>query len=173
MQDINEFVKKDTQSITSDWLPNIELIDGVEIREVKNVAKETGYLVEMFRGDWGFYNNKIDQVFQVALFPGTKSGWHVHQITTDRLFVNYGLVKIVLFDARTDSKTYGKINELRFGTIRPAMVIVPPGVWHAVENLYEGTSLLINIVDYAYNYENPDHFRLPIDTDLIPYKFKL
>jgi len=51
------------------------------------------------------------------------------------------------------------------------LVIVPPGVWRAVGNLADHVSLLLNLVDQAYKYEDPDHYRLPIDTELIPYKF--
>lgn len=171
-KDITELASKDSQSITSDWVPIMKMIEGVEIHEIKNVAKESGYLTEIFRNDWGFENAKIEQVFQVAMFPGSKSGWHTHKVTTDRLFANNGLIKIVLYDGRVGSPTFGLVNEFRFGTLRPALVIVPPGIWHAVENLFESTSLLINIVDTAYSYENPDHYRLPIDTDLIPYRFK-
>jgi dTDP-4-dehydrorhamnose 3,5-epimerase len=169
--EISEFAKKDTQSITSDWLNMQQLIDGVIIREVKNVAKETGYLTEIYREDWDFVNNNIQQIFQVALFPNTASGWHTHKLTTDRLFVNSGLIKIVLYDGRTDSSTFGLVNEFRFGTIRPALLIVPPNVWHAVQNIYDDTSYLINFVDCKYNYSDPDHYRLPLNTDLIPYKF--
>jgi hypothetical protein len=33
---------KDGQSITSDWTPLLRLIDGVHVREVKNVPKGNG-----------------------------------------------------------------------------------------------------------------------------------
>jgi dTDP-4-dehydrorhamnose 3,5-epimerase len=51
-------------------------------------------------------------------------------------------------------------------------VVVPPGVWHAVQNLAPETSTLLNLVDHAYDYEKPDHWRLPIGTPLIPYSFR-
>lgn len=169
--DISQFAIKDNQSITSDWIPLMKLINGVKLIEVKNVAKESGYLTEIYRNDWGFDNNVIDQVFQVALQPGGFSGWHVHKLTTDRLFVNHGLVKIALYDSRPDSESYGLVNEFRLGNLRPGLVVIPPGVWHAVGNLSSDISLLLNIVDKAYDYKKPDHYRLPIDTELIPYKF--
>ncbi|MDO9635444.1 MAG: hypothetical protein Q7I95_00660, partial [Thiobacillus sp.] len=45
-------------------------------------------------------------------------------------------------------------------------------VWHAVENITSAPALLINAVDKAYRYESPDHFRLPLETDQIPYRFR-
>lgn len=163
---------RDRQSITSDWEFHRPLISGVAVKEVKNVPKENGVLTEVFRRDWQLDDKDVAQIFQVAIVPGGITAWHVHRITTDRLFANHGLIKIVLFDARTNSPTYGMVNEFRYGAQRPALITVPPGVWHGVQNLSAETSLLLNIVDIAYDYENPDHYRLPMDTDKIPYSFK-
>ena len=163
---------KDKQSITSDWVKMQNLISGVQLKEVKNVmVRDGGYLTEIFRRDWNLGDTVVDQVFQRFMEPGAISGWHVHQKTTDRLFVSYGVIKIVLYDAREDSATFGSINEFCLGTPRPALVIIPPGIWHAVKNLSNNLSSLINLVDKAYLYEDPDHWRLPLNTDKIPYKF--
>lgn len=162
---------KDSQSVTRDWQPLQDLIDGVVVREVRNVTKNNGLLTEVFRSDWGLDNLPLEQVFQNLLHPGAISGWHVHRTTTDRIFINLGLIKIVLFDARQGSPTHGRINEFRFGLSRPALVVVPPGVWHAVQNVGPDVSALLNLVDQAYQYEDPDHWRLPIDTPAIPYTF--
>lgn len=163
---------KDRQSITADWVPLVELIDGVRVREVKNVPKDNGVLVEVYRRDWLVDECGVDQVFQVALFPGAISAWHTHQLTTDRLFVNQGQLKIVLYDERPESPTKGRINEFRFGAVRPALVVVPPGVWHGVQNVGHEVGSVLNLVDRAYAYEDPDHWRLPPDTAQIPYTFQ-
>lgn len=162
---------KDRQSITSDWTPLIKLIDGVRVREVKNVPKRNGVLTEVFRFDWNLDDGIVQQVFQTTLAPGALSAWHTHQYTTDRLFVSQGALTIVLFDAREKSPSHGCINELRFGALRPALVVVPPGVWHGVQNTGDAPGLILNLVDRAYQYENPDHWRLPPDTPKIPYSF--
>jgi dTDP-4-dehydrorhamnose 3,5-epimerase len=163
---------KDEQSITSDWLSRQPVIDGVQVREVRNVAKPRGgMLTEVFRLDWRLDSGRIEQVFQNVLEPGQISGWHAHRRTTDRIFVNWGLIKLVLFDARESSPTHTRINVFQFGLVRPALVIVPPGVWHAVQNVASTPSALLNLVDHAYCYEDPDHWRLPLDTPKIPYRF--
>ncbi|MFP5245777.1 MAG: dTDP-4-dehydrorhamnose 3,5-epimerase family protein, partial [Thermoanaerobaculia bacterium] len=113
----------------------------------------------------------VDQVFQVVLFPGAISAWHAHASTIDRLFASNGLVRIVLYDARKDSPTYGKVNDFRFGTVRPALVYIPPRVWHGVMNIGDGPSVLINMPDRAYCYEDPDHWRVPADSPEIPFRF--
>ena len=162
--------KQDDQSITADWNPTqITLIDGVRVNEVRNVPKVNGWLTEIFRRDWQLDDGIVDQVFQVVLVPEGISAWHTHRNTQDRLFSTSGLVRIVLFDARPESPTHQKLNVLRFGELRPALVTIPPNVWHGVKNIGTANATILNMVDRAYRYEQPDHWRLPQDTDQIPY----
>ncbi len=168
-----EGMSRDLQGITRDWqLLGQSLIDGVALKEVANVMSGYGVLTEIYRSDWGLDAMPVTQVFQSSLNPGGISGWHAHGETTDRLFVSTGTMRIVLYDSRRSSPTYKGVNEFRLGVQRPALVVIPPGVWHAVENTCATPSLLLNAVDVAYRYESPDHFRLPIDTPHIPYRFQ-
>lgn len=163
----------DQQSVTRDWQSLQQLIEGVVVREIRNVPKNNGMLSEVWRQDWGLDAVPLTQVFQNLLVGNAVTSWHVHQFTTDRIFVNFGLMKLVLYDGRTGSPTFGRINEFRIGLVRPAIVVVPPGVWHLVQNLEATPSLLLNLVDRAYDYEDPDHWRLPAENDVIPYKVTL
>jgi dTDP-4-dehydrorhamnose 3,5-epimerase len=163
--------RKDAQTVRADWLPLQDAIDGVKVREVRHLTKRYGMLTELFRTDWKLDDGVVDQVFEVRLGPGEISAWHVHRVTRDRLFVTEGAVRIVLFDARTSSPTHGTVNEFRFGTDRPALLVVPPGVWHGVQNLKEFASRVVNLTDKAYSYEDPDHWRLPSDSPRIPFRF--
>jgi len=162
---------KDEQSVTSDWTVLQEPIDGVQLVEVRNVIANSGHTTEVLRREWFGGGVEIDQVFQVTLGPHGISAWHVHLDTTDRLFVNAGQVKIVLYDSRAGSATRGLVNEFRLGDRRPGLVVIPPGVWHGVQNLQATESRVLNLVDVAYEYEDPDHWRLPADTAEIPYSF--
>lgn len=164
--------KKDQQTITARWTPaSMQLIDGVSVREVLNVPKSGGYLTEIFRAAWMDGPAHVDQVFQVALDPGAVSAWHAHAETTDRLFISTGKIRVVLYDAREGSATFGIINELVFGTLRPALIVVPPRVWHGIQNLSPQPSVALNLVDRAYDYEDPDHWRVPADSEEVPYRF--
>jgi dTDP-4-dehydrorhamnose 3,5-epimerase len=165
--------QKDSQSMTSDWSTLQGAIEGVLVREMKNVVKSSGdVLCEIFRRDWMLGDGGVEQVFQSVMNPGNISGWHVHHLTTDRLFASQGLLQIVLFDGRQNSPTHRRINEFRFGAPRPALVVIPPGVFHGVRNISQEPAVLLNLVDRAYQYEDPDHWRLPLDTDKIPYRFE-
>jgi len=164
--------KKDPQSITADWnRVAMRLIDGVSVHEIANVPKNDGHLTEIFRAEWFGGDVSIAQVFQVMLNPGAISAWHAHEKTLDRLFVSAGVARIVLYDNREDSPTRGEINEFRFGVIRPALVVVPPRVWHGTQNISDERAVILNLVDHAYEYESPDHWRVPYDSAAIPFRF--
>lgn len=92
----------------------------------------------------------VNQVSQVVLLPGGVSAWHTHLRTTDRLFVMSGTVKIPLFDDREGSAGAGRLNVFRFGALGPALVVVPPGVWHGVANIGAEPAAVLNLVEQAY-----------------------
>ena len=166
-----EAASKREQSVTKDWDLLHELIDGVEFKEVRHVPKAGGYVTEVFRRDWGLGHGVVDQVFQVTMEPNQISAWHTHRSTTDRIFVSHGMLKVVLYDGREGSPTQGRVNEFRCGTVRPALIVIPPQVWHGVQNDSPQQASLLNVVDKAYRYDDPDHWALPWDTDLIPHRF--
>lgn len=166
-----EGATRDVQSITAEWqVPDPDLIDGVRLREARNVMRGTGRLTELWRSDWHLDDGPVDQVFQNLLDPGSVSAWHAHEHTTDRLAVHLGQLTVVLFDARAGSPTHGRLNELHLSEHRPTLVVVPPKVWHGVVNRSGSLAGLINLVDRAYAYESPDHWRVPADSPAIPYR---
>lgn len=165
---------KDAQSITKDWkFTNQSLISDVRVKEVSAVPKEGGLLTEIFRSDWNLDDRGVQQVFQVSLDPGRLSAWHAHEFAFDRIFCNRGMMKLVLYDARQDSATFGKINEFKIGDVRPTLVVIPPRVWHGVQNISSGPSSIVNLVDKSYRYEDPDHWRIPWNSPEIPYTFQI
>lgn len=163
----------DAQSVTADWMTvQSHAITDVRVLEARWVNKSNGRLVELFRRDWFGGDVDIEQVFHVILNPDRVSAWHVHEHTTDRLFVPSGHVRVVLYDMRSESPGHGRIMELLLSEHRPQLVVVPPGIWHGVENVGDEPATIVNMPNRAYEYERPDHWRLPPDTNEIPYTFR-
>jgi dTDP-4-dehydrorhamnose 3,5-epimerase len=120
----------------------------------------------------GWIPEVVRQVFQTTIAPGGLSAWHVYELATDRLFVSQGLLKIVLFDGRASSPSHGRVNELRFANRAAGLGgRAPRGLARCSEHRERAPGLLLNVVDRAYCYEEPDHWRLPADTANIPYRF--
>ena len=161
--------QKDTQQVTSEWQRVRSSIAGVTVREVLHVPRDHGVITEVFRPEWDPTGLPIVHLYQSRLFPGAIGAWSCHAKNIDRLFVNQGHLKIVLFDARDDSETHGHLMELHVGDARPAFLVIPPDIWHGLQNLGSSDALMLNLPTKAYDYEDPDHYRLPWNTPEIPY----
>jgi dTDP-4-dehydrorhamnose 3,5-epimerase len=160
---------KDGQQISEDWQKLGQTIEGVSVREVRHVPRDHGVITEIFRPEWDPSGLPVVHVYQSRLFAGAIGAWSCHMRTTDRLFVSQGQLKIVLYDARDGSKTNGLLMELHAGDARPSLVVVPPGIWHGLQSLGNVDALVLNFPTEAYNYKDPDHYRLPYDSAEIPY----
>jgi len=161
--------KPDRQSVDQDWnVVDQPRIDGVACKEIRPVPTSKGFLTEIWRPEWGLDAAGVGQVFQNVMDPGVVTDWHAHAVTCDRLFCSLGRIRVGLYDGRKSSPTFGATWQRVIGQERPVLVVVPPGVWHAVRVLGTSPALVINLVDRGYSYESPDHWRLPPDTPDIP-----
>ena len=97
-------------------------------------------------------------------------GWVLHREQNDRMFAFGGIVRIVLYDARTDSDSFGRVNVFHFGEHDRALLSIPAGVWHAVQNVGHKDAAFINLPSRPYQHDDPDKYRLPLDNDVIPYR---
>lgn len=164
--------QKDSQLVTSEWQHTAAGLEGVVAREVLHVPRDHGIITETFRPEWDPTGLPIVHIYQSRLFPGAIGAWSCHEKAVDRLFVNQGHLKVVLFDGREESSTFGRVSELFVGDARPTFVVIPPGVWHGLQNLGSADALILNYPTNAYRYDDPDHWRLPYDTEQIPYTWR-
>jgi dTDP-4-dehydrorhamnose 3,5-epimerase len=163
--------RKDAQLVTSEWQRIQKSISGVSVHEVLHVPRDHGVITEIFRPEWDPTGMPVVHVYQSRLFPGAIGAWSCHAKNIDRLFVNQGHLKIVLYDGRDESSTYQQLMELHVGDARPAFLVIPPGVWHGLQNLGSSEALMLNLPTRAYDYADPDHYRLPWDSPEIPYSW--
>ena len=147
------------------------LIDGVKIHSQVTQQDNRGTLTEIYSPFWTFDTIPLVYIYTVSVHPSKTKGWAVHHIQTDRYFFYTGSAKLVLYDSRVKSSTYGMINELYFSETNRSIVLVPPRVYHAVQNVGMTEVLLINFPSHIYQHDNPDKYTLPLDNDLIPYQF--
>ena len=147
------------------------MIEGVVIKQLKQVADERGWLTEVMRSDWELFR-KFGQVYVTAGYPQVVKAWHKHKKQTDNMACIKGMMKLVLHDNRTNSKTKGETNEFIIGEKNLLLVTIPPEIWHGFKTVSEEHALLLNVPTELYNYEDPDEHRLPADTKEIPYDWK-
>jgi dTDP-4-dehydrorhamnose 3,5-epimerase len=113
----------------------------------------------------------IVHVYQVFCEPGSIRAWIYHAKQTDRLCYNDGAFRIALFDLRPESSTCGNLVTLFVGAESPTLVSIPPFVAHGVQNLSSDRRSFVNMPTNIYRFEDPDKYRLPFDSPLIPFRW--
>jgi dTDP-4-dehydrorhamnose 3,5-epimerase len=148
------------------------MIDGVEIKKLKAISDERGFLMELLRSDDPVFM-KFGQVYLTTVYPGVVKGWHFHKLQTDFFAVIKGMAKVVLYDGRDGSKTHGAVLELFMGEQNPVLITIPPLVYHGMKGVGSEPAYIINCPTELYNYQNPDEYRLDPDDPSIPYDWRL
>lgn len=81
-------------------------------------------------------------------------------------------MEAVLYDERPDSPTFRLVANIVLSEYRGRLMNIPARVWHADRNLGSQDVVVVNFPTIPYDHANPDKYRLPLDTDRIPYKFE-
>lgn len=164
---------KSVQTVKPDGTEIVEnLINGVSIKYATTHIDERGSLTEIFSTRWNIVPEPVVHLYTVTVRPGIVKGWSLHTEQTDRMYLYQGILKVVLYDFRKDSPTYKTSNEVFLGEEKKGFLTIPPYVYHAVQNVGYTDGAFINMPTKAFQYDNPDRYRLPPDTDKIPYSFK-
>lgn len=148
------------------------MIQDVVVKNLKVIPDERGRLMEILRFDDEHFE-KFGQCYMTTNYPGVVKAWHYHKIQSDMMTCVRGMAKVVLYDARDDSSTKGEVQEIFVGEHNPVLVKIPPGVYHGWKCVSECECIVVSCPTEAYNYENPDEYRLPYDTDKIPYDWEI
>ncbi len=144
------------------------MIDGVKIKKLRVIPDERGRLMEILRSDDDFFT-QFGQVYMTTAYPGVVKAWHYHKVQSDNMAVIRGMMKIVLYDSRRESKTFGEVNEFFAGEHNPVLMHIPPLVFHGFKCISTEEAVVINVPTEAYRYREPDEYRVDPHTKDIPY----
>lgn len=126
-------------------------LQGVYISPLRQYKDHRGWLSELFRVD------EVDEeIVPVMAYisvtrPGVTRGPHEHRNQTDYFaFPGISKFRIILWDNRPSSPSYGRRIELDAAEESPLCVIIPPGVVHAYTNIGEVDGISINCPNRLY-----------------------
>ncbi len=163
---------KDGQFVTPEGRPVAPEIDGVLVRPLVTQADQRGEVVELLSEGWSqALGEPIPHVYLATVLPGFIKGWVCHHGQHDRSAMLYGRLRWVLYDGRPDSPTAGLVQQVVSTERNRKLVVIPPGVWHALQNIGTHEAGFVNMATRAYDHAAPDKFRLPLDTPEIPFRF--
>jgi dTDP-4-dehydrorhamnose 3,5-epimerase len=162
---------RDKKSIKSDGTEIVTLPDGVSLHDCKVHVDDRGSLCEMFNPEWGWNTKPMTYSYYFTVRPGKVKGWGVHRKHEDRYFIIVGEVELVLYDDRKESPTYKSVFKVLLSDQDRKAINIPSGVYHATHNISDKEAILANFPTELYDRNNPEKYRLPYDTDKIPYSF--
>jgi dTDP-4-dehydrorhamnose 3,5-epimerase len=146
------------------------LISGVEVTPLQQIHDERGAVMHMLREDSRVFQ-RFGEVYFSTVFPGVVKAWHQHKEMTLNYAVVAGEVKLVLFDERVESSTYGKVEEYFLSPQNYLLITVPPGVWNGFKGIGVSTAIVANCSTLPHS---PDEIlRKPADSEDIPYQWQL
>jgi len=144
------------------------LIQGVTIAPLALFPDDRGYFLELARLGEGLAAHlgpgSQAQVSGTLSYPGIIKALHFHTRQTDLWAPVSGMFQVVLYDLRTDSPSFGRVNTLFLGHLRPWLLKIPPGVAHGYKVVGSQPGLLVYITDRFYDpddegriaYNDPD-----------------
>jgi dTDP-4-dehydrorhamnose 3,5-epimerase len=148
-----------------------DLIVGLQFKEVRSVITKVGAVTEIWRPEW--LGDKISpaHVTHITMLGHGETNWHCHKKQNDLIFVVRGLIQMAFYDDREDSETFHKLNVLPFSDLRPTLIHIPPGIWHAMKNMGTEDAGFVTMNDRVFCYEDPDDWRLPLGDCRLPKPF--
>ena len=147
------------------------MINGVQAKQLKRIPDERGRLMEILRNDDDMFTG-FGQVYMTTTYPSVVKAWHYHKKQDDHIVCVKGMLKLVLYDARKKSPTYGEVNEFFIGDYNPVLVKVPKMIYHGWKCISEEEAIAINVPTEPYDPKNPDEYRLDPHKNDIPYSWE-
>ncbi len=123
-------------------------IEDIVIKPLNLFTDQRGWLTELFRSD-----DELPRGYQPAMgyisltHAGVVRGPHEHLEQTDYLCF-LGRFTLYLWDNRKDSPTY--LRKMVIDDTKNTVIVVPPGVVHAYENMEGTDALVLNFPDRLY-----------------------
>lgn len=164
--------RKDVQTVDSTGYRIGPRIEGLVITPIAPQEDERGELCEIWTADRDPLGLPVAHAYMLTVRTGKTRAWMMHEKQYDRLFIQRGRFRIAMFDARSGSPTQGLLNVFTYSDHQRVLIVIPPGVWHGVQNVGENEAVLVNLSTHAYDYEVPDKLRLPVANDVIPFAFE-
>lgn len=130
-------------------------IEGVIIKDLKIFSDRRGWLMELFRQDELDEHDYPVMAYISMTEPGIARGPHEHVEQSDLFsFLGPSDFKLYLWDNRKNSPSYMCKTTIVLGEIKPASVIIPPGVAHAYKNVGGKQGIVFNCANRLYAGKN-------------------
>jgi len=137
------------------------MIDGVVIKKVKKNSDKSGFFAELVK----FGEKTFHEVLQTSYSetkPGIIKAWHIHDYLEVWCIVK-GYAKVVLYDMRHDSKTFGETQVINTGEDNMMVIAIPGNVAHGYKTIGRKSLGIIYHSSQTYNPKIKNIREIPFD----------
>ena len=146
------------------------LISGINIIPLNKICDNRGAVLHVLKSTDSHFT-KFGEAYFSKINSGVVKGWKYHKKMTQNFSVPSGKLKLVFYDSRKNSKTFGVTNEIFLDLKENYNLLqVPPKIWYSFKCISEDDCLLLNIADIPHD-SNESHNE-DINSDIIKYKWK-
>ena len=126
------------------------MIEGVKITKLKILRDHRGSILTMLRSDSKVYES-FGEIYFSTIFYNSIKAWHFHK----KAVLNYacikGKVKLILYDDRKNSKSFGKYDEYILTPKKYFLITIPPLIWSGFKGLNQQESIIANCINLPHD----------------------
>lgn len=146
------------------------MIDGVIIQNLKQIADERGKVMHMLRCDSPLFE-RFGEIYFSFVNPGVVKAWKRHKRMTQNFAVPIGMIRLVIYDNRDGTTSYGRTEIMEIGEENYCLVKIPPLVWYGFQCISFKQALIANCSDIPHD---PDEAEQKDQLNSsIPYKWHI
>jgi len=145
-------------------------IEGVKVTQLKKIVDERGMIMHMLKStDENF--TTFGEIYYSCGYPNAVKAWHIHKEMTLNDCCIVGMIKLVIYDCRKESSTYGNLMELFIGENNYCVVQIPPGVANGYKAYGDKMAIVANCASMPHD-KNELIYIDPFNND-IPYNWDI
>lgn len=126
------------------------MIHDVKITPLKIIEDDRGKVMHMLRIDDQIFQ-KFGEIYFSTIYKNKIKAWHLHKESTLNYVCVKGIVKLVLFDNRSESKSNGKIQEIVMSKENYSLITIPKNIWNGFKGIGEDESIVANCLTLPHN----------------------
>ena len=146
------------------------MIKGVIQTSLKQIQDERGKVMHMLRSTDPHFE-KFGEVYFSWINPKIIKAWYKHKEMHVNFAVPVGSIKVVLYDDRPESLTFGEINEFLMNPENYYLLHIPNGVWYGFKAIGDQSALIVNCSTIPHTPE--EIIRIASNDPIIPYTWNL
>ena len=142
-------------------------IHDLKVTPLRIIEDDRGSVMHMLRLDDPHFE-KFGEIYFSTTRPNMIKAWKRHKRMILNVAAPVGRIRLVVYDARTESASYKKVDEFILGpSDRYELITLPPMIWFGFQNIGPTDALLANCATIPHEPDEAEQREL----NDVPLKF--